>query len=91
MLFVGALLLQERVYNVRGDSTPVRVISGAYWRQLPGVTAYEASIPVTYSSSWVKREQLGARRTENKEFMCFNKAVCDVSDEINVLHEAFWQ
>lgn len=32
---------------------PVRVVSGAYWRRLPSVTTYEASVPLLFRSSWL--------------------------------------
>src|SRR5258705_3880592 len=77
---INLIVLVTTVWVIRLDlskaaegTTPVKIITGVYWKQMPETIIYEASIPLTYSAPW----------THIKDGFPENKLVKLVCEKVN--------
>uniref|UniRef100_A0A1Y1MC57 Uncharacterized protein n=1 Tax=Photinus pyralis TaxID=7054 RepID=A0A1Y1MC57_PHOPY len=69
--------------SVKG--VPVKIITGAHWKNLPEVIAYSATIPFTYQTEW----NLRSTQTESPRHTACNTSehLCEVGNQIASLEK----
>ncbi|KAK4874627.1 hypothetical protein RN001_013987 [Aquatica leii] len=68
-------------------TTPVQITTGAFWKPLPDVITYSATIPLTYQSKW-ETSLVEIRQEERKGASCSNTDItCKIGNEIESLNK----
>ncbi|KAF5271245.1 hypothetical protein FQR65_LT17672 [Abscondita terminalis] len=73
------------VIIVTTSAIPVQITTGAFWKPLPEVITYSATIPLTYEANW-EANLLDRTNEERKGTSCKNNDItCKISNEIDSL------
>ncbi|KAF5297256.1 hypothetical protein FQR65_LT10028 [Abscondita terminalis] len=73
------------VITVTTSAIPVQITTGAFWKPLPEVITYSATIPLTYEANW-EANLLDRTSEERKGTSCKNNDItCKISNEIDSL------
>lgn len=79
-----------RTHNINEENYNVEVSAGAYWKPLPDTKIYEATIPLTYQTSW-DEDQINT--TVPLKNVCQNSVLndkeCIILYQMGQLSEAF--
>ncbi|KAF5308758.1 hypothetical protein FQR65_LT17969 [Abscondita terminalis] len=67
-------------------ASPVQITTGAYWKTLPDVIAYSATIPLTYSTSWTNELVEFIQSDQDAESCQEQDHTCKISSEIGKLN-----
>ncbi|KAF5271247.1 hypothetical protein FQR65_LT17674 [Abscondita terminalis] len=67
-------------------ASPVQITTGAYWKTLPDVIAYSATIPLTYSTSWTNELVEFIQSDQDADSCQEQDHTCKISSETEKLN-----